>query len=279
MKQIFFGPSAKEEYHFLIYDRNDDKPIHIENAGYTPPNGRYCVRRTNSSYFIFEYVISSKGYLEIDGVKHELNAGDVYCIEPGYDHAYYADEKEPFEKIWINFFSDVFVDVFRAYGISGKFVFKNVHCLHLFEQIKQIAETSNYSNNVCYPISALLFQIVCLLAANSEQNAVSELADATKHLLDDALFSNISIEDIAKQLHVSKIQIMRKFAEAYNGETPYNYLLTGKIEIAKHFLLNTDMLITEISDKLAFNEPQYFSRIFKKKTGLSPNQFRKKRGK
>lgn len=275
MKQIFFGPLAKEEYHFLIYDRTDAKPIYIENAGYTPPNSKYCVRRTENEYFVFEYVISGKGYLEIDGAVHELHAGDVYCVEPGYGHAYYADEKEPFEKIWINFFSDLFVDIFRAYGISGKFVFKNIHCLYLFEQINQISKTSNYSNNVCYPISSLLFQIVCLLATDSEQNPVSEIADATKRLLDDALFSNVSIEDIADQLHVSKMHIMREFSKAYNGETPYSYLLTSKIEIAKRFLLNTNMQVTEISDKLAFNEPQYFSRIFKKKTGLSPNNFRK----
>lgn len=276
MRTMFFGPSAKEKFHFFIYDKNEPKPIFIENIGYTPPHSKYCIRRQNNKYFVFEYVISGKGYLEIDGNVYELHAGDVYCIEPGYDHAYYSDEDEPFEKIWINFFSDIFVDVFRAYGIAGKFVFRNVHCGHLFEQMQQVSEISNYSNNVCYQVSSILFQIVCLIAANQEQKKVSKIADITKQLLDDAMFSNITLEDIANKLYVSKTHIMREFVKAYNGETPYNYLLSGKIEIAKSFLLNTSMSITEISDKLAFSEPQYFSRIFKKKTGFSPNAYRKR---
>lgn len=274
-KKIFYGTVAKEECHFFIYDKHDGKPVHIENIGYTPPNRDYCVSRKDNEYFVFEYVISGKGYLEINGSVYELGEGDVYCIEPGYDHTYYSDSKEPFEKIWINFFSDFFVEVFRALDISGKFVFKNTRCRHLFEEIKQLSETSAYSSKLCYAISPLLFQIACILAETAEGGRLSETASAIKQLLDGALFSNISMNEIASILHISKMQIMREFSKNFNGESPYNYLLTNKIKMAKQFLLNTNMSVNEISDKLAFSDPQYFSKLFKKKTGLSPLQYRK----
>ena len=275
-KRAFFGAEANEELHFFIFDSQDGKPIHIENVGHTLPNKDYCIRRTNSNYFIFEYVISGKGYLEINGGTYELSAGDVYCIEPGYDHVYYSDPEDPFEKIWINIFSDFFVEVFKRLGISGIAVFKNTHCLPLFEEIQKLSKTTNYSADICYPVTSILFQIACIIANNqSTTPPLSETAKIIKQMLDDALFSNITIEEIAKKLHFSTVQIMREFSKYFNGETPYNYLLNLKIEMAKRFLVNTNMPASEISDMLAFNDPHYFSRIFKKKTGLSPVHYRK----
>ncbi len=276
-KKIFFGTEANEQLHFFIFDSNDGKPIHIENVGHTMPNKDYCIRRTNSDYFIFEYVISGKGYLEINGNTYELNAGDVYCIEPGYDHVYYSDPDDPFEKIWINIFSDFFVEVFHRLGISGKTVFKNTHCLPLFEEIQQLSKTTNYSADICYPVTSILFQIACIIANNLMNTPLSETAKTIKQMLDDALFSNITIEEIAKKTHFSTVQIMREFSKYFNGETPYNYLLNLKIEMAKKFLINTNMPVGEISDMLAFNDPHYFSRIFKKKAGSSPVCYRKQK--
>ena len=124
----------------------------------------------------------------------------------------------------------------------------------------------------------LLFQIACILADNSLQKPpLSETARATKQLLDDALFSNVTLEEIAEKLHVSKVHIMREFSKYFNGETPYNYLINLKIEMAKRFLMNTNMSVSEICYRLAFNDPHYFSRIFKKKTGDSPLSYRQRR--
>ncbi len=273
-KQAYYGSDTKEDLHFFIFDKTDGNIIHIENIGYTPPDTRYCVNRTNNNYFVFEYVISGKGHLEIDGATYELNAGDVYCIEPGYDHVYYSDPDEPYEKVWINFFSDFFSNVFSALGISGKHVFKNVHCQHLFEEIRKLSLTSNYSADICHSVASVLFQISCLLSKSTKISPLSELAREIKRMLDNALYSDISIEEIADTLHVSKVQVVREFHKYFAGNTPYNYLLNNKIEIAKQLLTNTSLSVSEISDRLSFSDPHYFSRIFKKKTGFSPTYYK-----
>ncbi len=273
-RQPFWGTaSINEETHFFIFNKDSSMPIKIENIGYTPPHPRYCIQRDHNNYFVLEYVISGKGYLEINGKTYELEAGDIYCIEPGYDHLYYSDTKEPFEKMWINFFSDFFVDVFKTYGISGKFVFKKCKCIHLFHELQRIAKISNYSDEICFQISSIIFQIVCIMAENAHnQTYISDNAKHIKEYLDNALFSNITIEEIALQMHLSKIQITREFTKYYN-QTPYNYLLTIKIKMAEQLLIHSNLRVNEISDKLAFSDPHYFSRIFKKKTGLPPSEY------
>lgn len=274
--QPFWGEAAKEEFHFFLFDKNSPMPVIIENIGITTPNPKYRISRgKDSDYFVFEYVISGKGYLEINGEKFTLEKGDVYCVEPGYNHTYYSDPANPLEKIWINFFSDIFVQVFKAYGISGKFVFKNCNCLQHFYELKRLASTSNYSDEICYKVSSILFQILCILAESvQEKPHISQTGRDIKKYLDNALFSNITIKQIAERLHLSTTQINREFYKYYR-QNPYTYLLNNKINMAKRLLVSSDLNINEISDKLGFNDPHYFSRIFKKKVGISPTDYKK----
>jgi transcriptional regulator GlxA family with amidase domain len=56
--------------------------------------------------------------------------------------------------------------------------------------------------------------------------------------------------------------------------SPINYFLHLKIERAGQLLLHTNMKINQISLKLGFDDPYYFSRLFKKIKGVSPKQYR-----
>jgi AraC-like DNA-binding protein len=275
MDRSFFGAPAKEEWHFFFFDKNTNLPIAIENIGITHPNPHYIVERKNSDYFIMEYVISGKGYLNVDGKKHTLEAGDVYCLEPGHDHAYYADAKKPFQKIWINFFSSFFVEVFKSFQLSGKTVFhKCENCYPYFQELRLLTGFSNYSDKICYRALPILLQILCELAEKSRaDNAdISQTAIELKRYLDDALYSTITIDELSEKVYISKSQINREFAK-YFDDTPINYLLNRKIDMAKK-LLKTSLHIKEVSDKLAFSNPHYFSRIFKQKTGMSPMDYK-----
>lgn len=271
----FFGKEAGEDWALFIYNRKSQFPIIIENIGITYPNSRYRISRTNNDMFIFEYIISGSGYVEINNQIHKVSANDVYIIEPGQDHTYYSDPKNPFKKIWINFYSDIFISIYKSFGLSGKTVFKNTDTLELFEEIQNLKKISNFSDDICYEIAPILFKILCNLAANSNKSVtISKTAKLTKLYIDDTIYSNLTIEDISKDLNLSKAHIIREFTKNY-GISPYNYLINQKIAIAKKMLILHNMNISEISSNLGFDDPNYFSKLFKKKTGMSPLQYRK----
>lgn len=271
----FFGKEAGEDWALFIYNRESPFPVVIENIGITHPNPRYRVSRTNNDMFIFEYILSGSGYIETNGETFEVTAGDVYIIEPGQDHTYYSNPKNPFKKIWINFFSDIFSDIFKSFGLSGKTVFKNSDTLDLFNEILNIRKISNFSDDICYEIAPIIFKILCNLAVNSNKLVtVSKTAKLTKEYVDNAIYSNTTIEDIANELNLSKAHIIREFTKNY-GISPYNYLIEQKIATAKKMLILHNMNIGEISCLLGFEDTNYFSKLFKKKTGVSPLQYRK----
>ncbi|MCK4750530.1 MAG: helix-turn-helix transcriptional regulator, partial [Bacteroidales bacterium] len=67
----------------------------------------------------------------------------------------------------------------------------------------------------------------------------------------------------------------RKMFKQYTGIAPVQYHLDLKIRRAREMLISTDRSIKEIAFDLGFHSVHYFSRIFKKKTGVSPSEIRK----
>lgn len=74
-------------------------------------------------------------------------------------------------------------------------------------------------------------------------------------------------------MNYSKNHIINIFSEKF-GKTPYQYYLEAKISLAKEYLLNTNLSVSEISAALSYSNSQYFSICFKKFTGYSPRNFR-----
>ena len=90
-----------------------------------------------------------------------------------------------------------------------------------------------------------------------------------KHYSDD-----INIEEFASSIHMSTSWFIRNFKQ-YTGQTPMQYILSIRIVNAEHLLETTDYNLTEISRIIGYENPLYFSRIFKKQKGLSPSEYRK----
>lgn len=104
-------------------------------------------------------------------------------------------------------------------------------------------------------------------------NSNPHTALSIKNLLDQNIYSTVTIQQIADSFSYDKAHIIREFEKHYH-QTPYQYLLSQKILIAKKLLLGTNVSITNISEQLGFKSVFYFSRLFKKKVGLSPREYR-----
>ena len=66
---------------------------------------------------------------------------------------------------------------------------------------------------------------------------------------------------------------IRSFKE-YTGSTPTQYILSLRISNAQTLLGSTNYNITEIAEIVGYDNPLYFSRLFRKQSGMSPSEFR-----
>ncbi|MBQ7841238.1 MAG: helix-turn-helix transcriptional regulator [Lachnospiraceae bacterium] len=84
----------------------------------------------------------------------------------------------------------------------------------------------------------------------------------------------ITLEDLANHCSISKQQLIRYFNNAFHT-TPVNYITDFKLSRAKELLFyHPDISIKEIAAELGFDNQHYFSRVFTKKNGETPSQYR-----
>ena len=82
-----------------------------------------------------------------------------------------------------------------------------------------------------------------------------------------------TIEEIASRLHVTS-RYLSDALKAETGKTAKEWIHLALIESAKDLLLGSDATIAEVAYQLGFEYPNYFARLFKKKVGLTPTQYR-----
>lgn len=85
----------------------------------------------------------------------------------------------------------------------------------------------------------------------------------------------ISLEELSRTYGLSKYHFIRKFTQV-TGESPYSFLLRARISKAKLMLEFDTLSVTEIGIKCGFATTSHFSEYFKKKTGLTPAEYRNK---
>jgi two-component system response regulator YesN len=86
---------------------------------------------------------------------------------------------------------------------------------------------------------------------------------------------DISLYSTAAHVGISPNHLSTLFAQE-TGENFIEHLTRVRIERAKLLLKTTAMKSADIAGETGFNDPQYFSSVFKKHTGFSPIEYRKK---
>ena len=85
---------------------------------------------------------------------------------------------------------------------------------------------------------------------------------------------DISVQSYAKEHLMTPDWFIKSFKKIVKV-TPMKYILSLRISAAKEYLEKTNKNITEISNSVGYDNPLYFSRVFKKYTSLSPTEYKK----
>jgi two-component system response regulator YesN len=84
----------------------------------------------------------------------------------------------------------------------------------------------------------------------------------------------VTLQDISERFYLSREYISRRFKQEM-GENVFDYLGRIRVEKAKLLLQNPNLKIAQIAEMVGYDDDKYFSKVFKKFEGQSPNQYRK----
>ena len=107
----------------------------------------------------------------------------------------------------------------------------------------------------------------------SKESMENHLVTAVKRYIEERIYENPTLSDICESLGYSKSYLSRLFREQTGGSIA-NYAVRAKINRAKEMIRDGSMNFSEISDRLAFDNPQYFSRVFKRESKMTPSEFK-----
>lgn len=106
------------------------------------------------------------------------------------------------------------------------------------------------------------------------QKERNRLAEEIVSILSNNLYSTLTIEALCEMTNYSKAHIHKEFKSS-TGKSVMQYFIDLKIERAKELLRDGDLSVGEIADKLAFDTSNYFSKVFKKETHMTPTAYKK----
>lgn len=272
----------------LIDIKDKSKPLIVTSCGtyklYTKPKLPTWRPRGRLDFQLL-YIASGKAHFHFGKEEQEetiIHAGHMVIYRPKepQKYEYYATEQT--EVYWVHFTGNNVTNLLRSYGIcDDKKVFycgsgseyKNLFCC-MIDELQMCRDS--------YPemLEMYLRQIFIRLQRHFHSSAmlknshtVEEINKATAYF-NEHYNETINIEEYAKQLHVSTSWFIRNFKQ-YTGYTPMQYILSKRIYNAEALLQNTRYNMTEIAQIVGYDNPLYFSRVFKKAKGISPLEYRK----
>jgi len=256
----------------------------------------FCYNGESHNFWEMVYVDSGSVIINANEKQSVLKQGEVIFHKPNEFHTLYADKKTA---------SNVFVISFECSSESMMFFNEKIMTVptSLKKHISLIIEEYNETffpmslNDVKLSfkenppigsqqmIKTYLEQLLILLIRHeqstkrlrvfpSKESMENHLVSQIMKYIDANIYSKISVSEICKNLNYSRAYLSKIFKQ----ETEYTiieYILRQKIKTAKKLIREKNMNFTQISDKLCFDNPHYFSRVFKRITNMTPSDYKK----
>lgn len=228
------------------------------------------------------YIASGKAHFYFNGVEEIVPAGSMVIYRPKEEQRYYYYGADHTEVYWVHFTGSNVKNILRKYGITDQ-----MHVIHtgtsleykrIFLQIIQELklEKPDFEELLTYHLRQL-FILIHRCIENKPKNKTTylmeEMEQAVRYFHEN-YNKPISIEEYAESQHMSVSWFIRNFKE-YTQATPAQYILSLRITNAQSLLESTSYNVTEIAEIIGYDNPLYFSRLFKKQIGVSPSEFRK----
>ncbi len=262
------------------------KSLYVTNIGYYP-NAKYHFRQREKGIeqHILLYCISGCGWIEVARRKLKINENQVVVLPAGLSHRYASDNAKPWSIYWFHFKG------LHAQFYSNRLTTplclepsntsRNEDRISLFENIYNSLAMGYSVENLYYASVSLQYFLCSILFQNQFDNLAEEAffphdtVSQCIHFMRENIERKLTLNDLADFVKLSNSHLTSLF-KSKTGYSPIDYFISLKLQKACQYLDHTPMKIAQISPKVGIDDPLYFSRIFQKKMGVSPSEYRKK---
>lgn len=254
----------------------------------TPETNYHC----HNDFVELSFITSGSVDYLIEGEKYTLRKGQVLVSNPGVYHRELFDSNTRCRELHIgvtnlNLFSNSKKDYIDV-GDKNVLTFVKYKDDIIKTCLEIVEEQKYYNNSSPFMLKALVMKLLILLhrelneeSPNSDSHEFSfksrekkELVEGITKYLNENYVQDISLYTLSKNMYLSPVYISKIFKEVM-GDSPINYLIQIRLAKSKELLEDTKLSIKTISKMVGYDDPYYFSKLYKKYYGVSPNKTRK----
>ena len=254
--------------------------------GYYPQaSGHHMMRPAPQDYLVI-YCVGGSATLECgeataysDSHNIIVRRGDLLLLPPAVAHRYQADSQHPWSLYWMHLDGSDLAGLFHLLDPTGSRRLQPGLHEQLVSNFRALLSVvaSGYQNTALLHASSLCRSILTyavMLAGRAQKSSGGLDIEAVHHLMQQRLDERLTVAQLASASgESSQWQFIRRYRAA-TGQTPMQAFLHRKIARACYLLEVSDASVAEMYRQFGFDDPYYFSRLFKKIIGISPSHYR-----
>lgn len=268
---------ARAEQHPLL------RSLLPTDVGYFPrARGHWRERTGGADQAIFIFCSQGQGWCELGGIRHVVRSGDWLVMPPHTAHAYGADAKRAWSIHWFHAQGAALGDFLRELEVTPQQpVFQSgasPQSLALFEEVLDLLE-HGYTTPQLIGAAQTLAHLLAVLIREQRQPSQRQPGPAQRitqsiTYMKQHLHQPLQLDALAAIANLSRSRYVELFKQQA-GYAPIDYFIRLRMHRACQLLDTTDASVKEVAAQLGYEDPLYFSRLFRAVNDRTPTEYRR----
>lgn len=263
-------------------------PLRINNCGYyrvhTGPVIETYHPEGRNDYQLL-YIAAGKGHFYFKGSEKEtvVTKGNMVLFRPNEPQVYYYYATDKTEVYWVHFTGWKVEEYLARYELpqEANVFYTGVSPDYPWIYNQMLRELQLQRENYEEMISLYMHHVFLTInryirEGRQSKNAIINEVERAAHYFKEQYNTAISIERYAQEHMMSVNWFIHSFKKVMKVP-PMQYVVSLRIAAAKGYLESTNKSVAEIAEEVGYENALYFSRIFRKYTGLSPTEYRQRK--
>lgn len=230
------------------------------------------------------YVLRGKGKFHVNEEVFNVREDDLIIVNPNVMHTEMSKNDSPLEYIVLGIEGLQFTTFVNQkeqidYSVHNYYDYKHEILFYLKTLIQEMGNKDESYESVCQNLlEVLIINMVRRTKANlivAPAQKITKECRFIEQYMNNHFTEEITLELLSEKAYMNKFYLVHAFKE-YKGISPINYLIQLRIKQAKEMLETTNYSIAQVSVFSGFSSQSYFSQVFRKETGFTPNGYRKR---
>ena len=235
--------------------------------------------------YLLHLVLEGTGKFQVNGKTYTPQKGDAFLIYPRTPFVYQSDEKNPWRYVWVHFQGAECEEICRAMGFSREHpmeAFGNLEELHRLHQKTEQVPFDDFAWQIEHKIRLYAFfkGMMENRLSSAHQTQMSKprryWEQAVTYIMNHLEEETLSAQQVADQIPICRKYLLTLFRE-FCQTTTNDFIMSKRVDQAKRLLRYTEFTVGEVAASCGYKDMLTFSRMFKKRVGVSPRTYRQQK--